>query len=134
MSDTMTTIARTAKNNGWTLQVQGLLGWWDVAYVRGGSIIHIRVRGNRVTGLTINDGSGVIYIPKANKRHELVAALEAAVAIERAHRDVSKDGSFARFCACGQGYSGKAAAARLQDHITNPDPMSTGALLIQAMR
>lgn len=133
MSDLSTDIVRIAANHGWDTKVESSWGWWDRSFTRGTSIIYIRVRGNKVTGLTIHDGSGVILIPKANKRHELVTALTEAVAVERAHHDVSNPASSLKFCACGQGYSGAAAAERLQDHMINPDPMSTGALLIKAM-
>lgn len=34
------------------------------------------------------------------------------------------------FCICGEGFSGKDVQKRLAQHIENPDPESTGALLI----
>ena len=134
MSDLSLDIVRIARNHGWETKVESSWGWWDRSFTRGTHIIYVRVRGNKITGLSIHDGSGVILIPKQAKRQQLIAAITEAIAIKPAHHDVSTPGSSLKFCACGQGYSGHAAAERLQDHMVNPDPMSTGALLIQAMR
>ncbi|ASZ74606.1 hypothetical protein KHO57_gp031 [Mycobacterium phage Phabba] len=45
------------------------------------------------------------------------------------HIDTTTPGSSIHFCSCHQGFSGDRAAQRLAEHIANPNPNSTAALL-----
>lgn len=122
-----------AADHGWTKLPTSYFSYWSFEFSRGSERLLIRVaRNGRVTALTHIDGSGVILEIQRDKRQAAVEILSTPDP-RPAHRDVSNPGGL-KFCACGQGFSGAAAESRLADHIANPDPMSTGALLIAAMR
>lgn len=73
----LTGLDEIARQHGWTVERAEFPAYVRV-FRRGGAVIMFEnAHSSAVTNVKINEGSGVIYTPKTNKRAEIVAALQA---------------------------------------------------------